>query len=339
MRNNTFLLVWLFTGAAMVLIQVAIGGITRLTHSGLSMVDWHLIMGALPPLSEKAWLEAFAKYKLSPEFIHINSHFGLEAFKRIYWWEYFHRLFGRLIGLVFIIPFVWMLFKKMLNQKQILQLLAVFLLGAIQAFLGWYMVKSGLVKEPRVSHFRLAAHLITAFITCLLIWRIALPLLIKPRLCIHNPSLRRWSLGLLILSVLQVIYGAFVAGLRAGGSHNTYPLMDEQWIADSVWALEPVWRNWLEGVSGVQFVHRLLAHILLLLVFWLWIKRKTVSNTALQLRGIHFITSLVLLQFLLGVFTLLLRVPLWLGIAHQITALLFMAALVYTRFTATENSR
>jgi cytochrome c oxidase assembly protein subunit 15 len=323
----------------MVFIQVAVGGITRLTHSGLSIVDWSLIMGTLPPLSEAAWQKAFEMYQLSPEFIHVNYGFSLSDFKGIFWWEYFHRLFGRLIGVVFVIPFVWFLYKKAFTRRQIYMLLLVFLLGAFQAFLGWYMVKSGLIKEPRVSHFRLAAHLFTAFVTCLLIWRISLPLWVNKAHISDAPALRKWALVLLSISGIQVIYGAFVAGLRAGGSHNTYPMMDGAWMPDAVWALQPAWTNFFEGVSGVQFVHRIWAHLLLAAVFYLWLNRRKFARGNAQIRAVNLLSAVVLGQFCLGVFTLLLRVPLSLGIAHQAGALLMMGGAVYLWFISSGNSQ
>lgn len=339
MQLKKIVLWWLFTGAVLVFVQVAIGGITRLTHSGLSIVDWSPIVGTLPPLSEESWQTAFDKYRLSPEFIHINHHFTLSDFKGIFWWEYFHRLFGRIIGLVFIIPFAWFVYKGVFTRRQILLLGGVFFLGAVQAVLGWYMVKSGLINEPRVSHYRLAAHLLTAFITCLLILRIALPIFLKTENRTTNKGLKRWSESLLMLGCLQVVYGAFVAGLRAGGSHNSYPKMDSQWIADGVWAMRPFWSNFTEGVSGVQFVHRVLAHMLLFIAIWLWLKRKTIANNQIQIVWINVFASIVLLQFSLGVFTLLLRVPLILGVAHQAGALLMLSAALILWFISTENSQ
>lgn len=309
--------------------MVVIGGITRLTHSGLSMVDWHLIIGAIPPMNEQEWISAFEAYKTSPEFKELNFNFSLGDFKQIFWWEYIHRLLGRVLGVVFIIPFIFFLVKGWIKRKLGWQLLVVFALGAFQAFLGWFMVKSGLVNEPRVSHYRLAAHLITAFITCMVILWICLGIYkgeqLKP---IKHPMLKVvWGFGVLI--VFQIIYGAFVAGTHAGEMHNTFPLMDGHLVAPSVFSLDPVYLNFLEGKSGVQFIHRLLGIGAFLYAIAIYVKGLKAFWLKDQILAVRLVLICVFIQFLLGVATLLLQVPIELGVIHQLGALLVLASVVY----------
>ncbi|MEM9025267.1 MAG: COX15/CtaA family protein, partial [Bacteroidota bacterium] len=238
--------------------MVVVGGITRLTHSGLSMVEWHLFMGSVPPLNETAWQEVFDKYQQFPEFQQLNDQFTLADFKSIFWWEYIHRLLGRMVGVVFLVPFLIFLVRKKLDRPMIVKLSIMFGMGAFQAFLGWFMVKSGLVKEPRVSHFRLAAHLITAFLTCTYIFWVALGEVYKLRPVRNDSSsLRKPAKVLFALLIIQIVWGAFVAGMRAGLVHNTFPMMDDQWVHEAAFAMAPWWENFLNGKSGVQLVHRL----------------------------------------------------------------------------------
>ncbi|HJN63500.1 MAG TPA: COX15/CtaA family protein, partial [Flavobacteriales bacterium] len=215
MKKNKSIIFWLLSGCFLIFTMVVIGGITRLTHSGLSMVNWNLITGTILPLNEVQWQETFELYKTSPEYLKINSHFTLDEFKSIFFWEYLHRLIGRVLGLVFIIPFIYFLIKKKLTQKLKIQSTLLLLMGAMQGAIGWWMVKSGLVDRPDVSHYRLAIHLITAFLTCAYIVWIALPLIFSNNNA-GNSKLFRLNIGLFILIVIQIIYGAFVAGLDAG---------------------------------------------------------------------------------------------------------------------------
>ncbi|MCB0481259.1 MAG: COX15/CtaA family protein [Flavobacteriales bacterium] len=327
-RKEKIIWIWLITGAVMVFLMVAIGGITRLTHSGLSMVDWNPIMGFIPPTSDAAWHIAFEKYKQYPEFRELNNHFTIDDFKSIFWWEYIHRLFGRLMGLVFLIPFVFFLAKKWLTPSLKKHLIVIFVLGGFQAFLGWYMVKSGLNLEPRVSHYRLAAHLITAFVTCMYIWWVAMGLKHKETSLIDFPDFRRVLKWIFALSIAQIVFGAFVAGLKAGWVHNTYPLMDGQLVADAVWALDPIYLNFIEGKSGVQFAHRTLAIIVLGVIGYSYFKALRMPLTSRQITSVRWMFITVMFQFLLGVFTLLFQVPLLLGILHQLGALVLLGSVL-----------
>lgn len=336
MKDNRKVVHWLFTGCFLIFIMVIVGGITRLTNSGLSMTDYKLITETIPPLNEEAWMAEFERYKQFPEYQKLHFHFELEDFKEIYFWEWFHRFLGRLIGVVFLIPFLYFLFTKQLSTSTIKKSLVLLSLGAFQGFLGWYMVKSGLVDIPAVSHYRLAAHLITAFLTFAYTYWVALDLIYPKRETVNKNfrNLVRW--GMLIL-LLQIIWGAFVAGLNAGLIHNTWPLMNEgKLIHETVYIeQEPLWRNFIEGKSGVQFVHRYLAWFVVLSIGLIWYRSRKLTLNLLQHRAIDFLLIMVFIQFLLGVLTLIYAVPLWLGVAHQVGAFFLLAAMTFTlhRFT------
>ena len=227
--------------------MVIIGGITRLTDSGLSMVDWS-IYGEFP--TEKNILESFNDWQESPQGKQLHSK-DFKEFKKIYFWEYLHRMMGRLLGVVFIIPFIYFLIKKKLNRKLIYQSLILFSMGAIQGGIGWWMVKSGLVKNPDVSHFRLAIHLITAFLTCAFTLWVALPLIL-PEKRSGNKKLLKLTSWLFILVIIQIIYGAFVAGLNAGRICNTWPKMGGEWIPESIFSMNPFWQNFIENHYAIQ---------------------------------------------------------------------------------------
>ena len=326
-RPSRSVIVWLFTGILLILVMVSIGGLTRLTHSGLSMVNW-TFTGSLPPINDVEWQTEFENYKSSPEFIEIHNHFGLDDFKSIFWWEYIHRMFGRAIGLVFIFPFIFFLFRKNIPREMLPQFLTILGLGAFQALLGWFMVKSGLVDVPRVSHYRLSAHLTTAFITCGYIFWVLLNYLDFGNLTRQKHRNTKMILGLLVLLVTQIIFGGFVAGLRAGWVHNTWPLMDGSLIAQSVFALDPVWLNFLEGKSGVQFIHRTLGLIVLVLSFAVTWKSFHSNEKRIKAPTIMLGVA-VLIQVVLGVLTLVLHVPISLAVVHQVFALVTLLSGVW----------
>ena len=331
MKENKVIVFWLFSGCFLIFTMVIIGGITRLTHSGLSMVNWNLFMGVIPPLNEVQWQETFELYKTSPEYLKINSHFTLYEFKSIFFWEYLHRLIGRVLGLVFIIPFIYFLTKKKFTKKLKIQSFILFLMGALQGAIGWWMVKSGLVDRPDVSHYRLAIHLITAFLTCAYIIWVVLHL-VSPNDSIGNSKLFRLNIVLFILIVIQIIYGAFVAGLDAGIGFNTWPKMREKWIADAVFSLDPFWKNFTEGRFGVQFVHRTLALIIVVYILFVWIIGKNFILTKTQKGAITLSFLIVFLQTVLGIFTLILEVPISLALIHQVVAFLLLLSVVYSLF-------
>jgi heme a synthase len=330
-KNNKKVIYWLLTGCVLIFIMVVIGGITRLTHSGLSISNYKLISGTIPPLNQVEWQAAFDLYKQYPEYQKLNTHFSLQDFKDIYFWEWLHRFIGRLIGLVFFIPFLYFLITKQLSKSTIKKSIVLLLLGAFQGFLGWYMVKSGLVDRPDVSHYRLAAHLTVAFLTFAYTFWVALDLVFTDKKQI-NKSFRNLIRGCLALLVLQIIYGAFVAGLDAGFIHNHWPLMNEnKFMHETVYIEQnPLYKNFIDGKSGVQFLHRILAYIVSFFVLIIWHKAKKMNLTKYQLISVNSLSILVIIQFLLGVFTILLQVPVWLGVAHQVGAFFLLSSMIFT---------
>ena len=335
-KDNKRVIIWLLTGSFLIFIMVVVGGITRLTESGLSMTNFKLISDALPPMNQAEWEAAFDQYKQYPEYQKLNSHFTLEDFKGIYFWEWFHRLLGRVIGIVFIIPFLYFLFKKQLSGPTIKKSIILFVLGGFQGFLGWYMVKSGLVDNPDVSHYRLAAHLITAFLTFSYTLWVALDLIFPQRKAIDKGTRNLIRTGMLVL-IVQIIWGAFVAGLSAGLIHNHWPLMNEGAYMHTTVLIEhtPTWKNFIEGKSGVQFVHRNLAYLVVIMILVIWYKTRKINMSPLQGKGINMMVFLVFAQFILGVFTLLYAVPIWLGVLHQVFAFFLLSAMTFVlhRFT------
>ncbi|SFD32375.1 COX15/CtaA family protein [Algibacter pectinivorans] len=329
-KDNKKVIYWLLTGCALIFIMVVVGGITRLTDSGLSISNYKLITGTIPPLNNAEWEEAFNLYKQYPEFQKLHSHFTISDFKSIYFWEWLHRVIGRVIGLVFIIPFLYFLATKQLTKSTIKKCVVLLILGGFQGFLGWYMVKSGLVDMPDVSHFRLAAHLTTAFLTFAATLWVALDLLYPNRKTI-NKSFKKLIIGSYIILIVQIIYGAFVAGLKAGLLHNHWPLMNEnKFMHHTVYTLNPFYKNLIENPSGIQFVHRTLAYLVVIAILVLWFKSRKLTLTTLQNKGINALLVLVGIQFLLGVLTIIYAVPLWLGVAHQIGAFFLLSAMTFT---------
>ena len=333
MKTNKSVIYWLLSGCVLLFIMVTVGGITRLTNSGLSMTDWHLINDTFPPMSEEKWVEAFEEYKKFPEYQKVNQYkdFQLDDYKFIFFWEWFHRFIGRIIGVVFIIPFVYFLIKKQLDKETIKKCFILLGMGAFQGFLGWFMVASGLKDMPDVSHFRLAIHLTFAFITFAYTLWVALDL-IYPERKLPVLELRKIARIALVILIIQIIYGGFVAGLNAGLIHNHWPLMsDGQFFHESI-KLEQsnLLLSFTEGKSGVQFVHRTMAYVVVGLILFLHFKSRKFSLSTQQKNGLNALVVLVFVQFGLGVFTLLFAVPLWLGLTHQIVAFFLLTAMTYT---------
>jgi cytochrome c oxidase assembly protein subunit 15 len=256
---------------------------------------------------------------------------SLEEFKDIYFWEWIHRVIGRFIGLVFLLPFLYFLATKQFSKATLKKCLVLLVLGSFQGFLGWYMVKSGLIDNPDVSHYRLAMHLTTAFTTFAYTLWVALDLIYPTRKEIAKrlQLVLRVALGLLII---QIIWGAFVAGLDAGWIHNHWPFMNDGKLIHETVTIEqnPVWKNFVEGKSGVQFVHRYLAYIVVAIIVYIWFKTRALALTIPQKYGVNSLLFLVVVQFALGIFTLLLQVPVWLGVLHQVVAFFLLAAMTFT---------
>ena len=334
MKNkNKAVIIWLLSGCLLLFIMVVVGGITRLTNSGLSMTDWHLVTDTFPPLTEEKWSQAFEEYKKFPEYQKINIHndFQLDDYKFIYFWEWFHRFIGRIIGLVFLVPFVYFLLKKRLSSETIKKCVILLGMGGFQGFLGWFMVRSGLIDNPDVSHFRLSLHLTFAFITFAYTLWVALDLIYPERknAIVSLQNIARFSLVFLLI---QIIYGGFVAGLNAGLIHNHWPMMsDGQFLHESVILEKDTWLLRLtEGKSGVQFVHRTLAYVVVGFILLLAFKSHKFDLNKNQKSGINSLVIIVFIQFVLGVFTLLYSVPLWLGLAHQVVAFFLLTAMTFT---------
>jgi cytochrome c oxidase assembly protein subunit 15 len=305
---------WLLVCAALVFALVSVGGVTRLTRSGLSIVEWQPLVGAIPPLSEEAWHELFAKYRETPEFRHVNVAMDLAGFQRIFWWEYAHRLLARVVGLVFLLPLLWFQWRKALDRPLAWKLWGIFALGALQGALGWWMVKSGLVDDPKVSPLRLTAHLGLALaIFSAELW-LALGLL--------QPRARRRALALPAAVFVMALSGAMVAGLRAGAAYPTFPLMAGQLVPPDFLLLEPWWRNFLHNMGTVQFVHRAIFWLLAVLVPLAWWRARATPQAWLLLAAFA-------LQATLGIATLLSGVPLALAASHQAGAVLLLAAALW----------
>lgn len=328
-RHNRHIALWLFICCAMVFSMVILGGVTRLTGSGLSMVEWDPIFGIVPPLDEQTWTEAFELYKQSPEYQKINIGMDLDGFKNIYWFEYAHRVLGRTIGTVFLLPFLFFLAKGWVNRPLVPKLVIMFVLGGLQGLLGWYMVKSGLVDNPHVSQYRLTAHLGLAVIIYAYMYRVALDLWYGTTAAASRPGLRRITglLGLLVF--ITILSGGFVAGLKAGLAYNTFPLMDGHWIPQAMLIQEPVWRNFFENIATVQFDHRLLATLVFSCVVLVWVATLRQPLPGQVRGGLHAMLAAAVLQVGLGISTLLLHVPVTLAALHQGGALLLFTVVIY----------
>ena len=318
---------WLFFCCALVFAMVVVGGVTRLTHSGLSIVEWEPIVGTLPPMSDAQWQQTFERYQLTPEYQLVNKGMGLEEFKLIFWWEYWHRLLGRLIGVAFLLPFLWFLVRRDIPPSHAWKYLAIFVLGGLQGVMGWYMVKSGLVDDPRVSQFRLTAHLGLALAIFWAMFWVALSLVAPRRASPAQPSLRKWANGMVVLIFVMILSGGFVAGIRAGFAYNTFPLMNGQFVPPEILSLEPIWRNFFWNMATVQFDHRIIAWLIAFLVPVLWAKLRRADEAPSRARwGGHLLLSLVFAQVALGIATLVNVVPLPLAAMHQAGAVLVFAA-------------
>lgn len=331
-ESSRAVLVWLYVLTAMVFLMVVVGGATRLTDSGLSITEWKPIVGIIPPLTDAAWHDAFEKYRQIPEYHIVNRGMSLDAFKAIFWWEWGHRFLGRVIGIVFFVPFVWFMWMRRVPRRLAPRLVALFLLGGLQGAIGWYMVRSGLADRVDVSHYRLAVHLgVAVVILGVLLWT-ALDLEAKPVAATRSAvgDTAYWTTAaLLMLIFLQVLLGALVAGLKAGFSHNTWPLMDGAFIPSGLGAMSPWYLNAFENVLTVQFNHRMVAYAVAALALW----HVVAIRRAPAGRDIGFSAGVlglgILAQIALGVWTLLAQVPLSLGLAHQAGAAVVFSLAVW----------
>ncbi|MFN3404623.1 MAG: COX15/CtaA family protein [Cytophagaceae bacterium] len=326
--GNKKIILWLFTGAIMVYSMVIIGGITRLTGSGLSITEWNVISGTLPPLNHDEWVESFEKYKQFPEYQKKNSGMQLGEYKKIFFWEYFHRLIGRTIGIVFIIPFLWFYFTRQLYKSLTRKLLIIFSLGGLQGFMGWYMVKSGLVNLPYVSHYRLSIHFFLALTLIVVILITALSEMGVKRVKSSTDAKLLLYL-ILLLTIVQTFYGTLTAGLKAGFGYNTFPDMNGEWIPASVVLFKPAWINLFDNGTMVQFLHRWLGITLFFVAgASLYYTYRTKKNTNL-ITGNLLLFLAITAQALLGIFTLIYKVPISLGVIHQGFAIIVVCTNIY----------
>jgi cytochrome c oxidase assembly protein subunit 15 len=316
---------WLLACCALVFVMVVVGGVTRLTHSGLSITEWQPIVGALPPLDASDWTEAFAKYQATPEFRAVNHAMTLEEFKRIYWWEYAHRLLGRMTGLAFLLPYLAFLLRRRIPRGYALPLAGIFVLGALQGVVGWLMVQSGLVDDPRVSQFRLAAHLGLAFAIFAAMFWTALSLGFPRRIDAALPGVRRGAFATAALVFVMVLSGAFVAGIRAGFAYNTFPLMHGYVVPPEILMLAPWWKNFFWNMATVQFDHRAIAWLLAFAIPLLWWRLQDRRLPARVRGGATALLAMLAVQIGVGIATLINVVPLPLAALHQAGALIVFA--------------
>jgi cytochrome c oxidase assembly protein subunit 15 len=325
---------WLFAGVIMLVVQILLGGITRLTESGLSITEWKPITGTLPPLNMAQWMNEFDRYKHTDQFRYMNRGFSLSDFKFIFFWEWFHRTWARLMGLVFLIGFFYFLIKKQFRPDMVIPFIILFLLGIMQGAIGWIMVKSGLVPERMfVGHIQLATHFMAALLLlCYTLW-FALSLSVPANQIIINTGLRKATFILFFILFIQLIYGAFMAGLHAATAAPTWPQLNGQWIPGSMNNLSPVWKNFIDNKITVQFIHRGIAYLLLIVVF-LWSFRTLKIKGSPLFNKTKFIPAiLIILQVILGITTVILSPYgnnlVWFGVAHQLVAILFLMTIIF----------
>lgn len=334
--HNTAVGWWLLIGAAMIMIQVLIGGITRLTESGLSITEWKPITGILPPLSNVAWQTEFDKYKQTDQFRYLHADFSLSDFKFIFFWEWFHRFWARLLGIVFVIGFGWFVVKRKFKREMIIPLIILFLLGALQGAIGWIMVKSGLVPEKYfVGHVELTTHFIAALGLLLYTLWFAFRLLVPEQQIVHHPAIKNFTIVLLLVLFVQLCYGGFMAGLRAATVAPTWPTINGEWIPGS---LSKTYQsaNLVNDPITVHFIHRGLAYLLLLLISIWFAKFRNAKLPVWLARTRIWPLLLVWLQVVLGILTVLYapssEALVWFGVLHQFTAMLLLVSLVWVLY-------
>ncbi|MFL2525112.1 MAG: COX15/CtaA family protein [Pelagibacteraceae bacterium] len=324
-KKDIFL--WLLSSCILLILLIWVGGLTRLTGSGLSITEWELFSGILPPLNQNKWNEYFDLYKQIPEYKKINYGMSLSEFKFIFWWEYIHRVLARFLVLFYIIPFVYFFLKNKIKKNEIYFFLLIFIFFLLQGFMGWYMVKSGLVSDTDVSHYRLAAHLSLAIIIyCMIFWSL---LNYKKKIFLNYKIATFLILFLIILILIQIIWGAFTSGLNAGLLYQTWPLMNEQFIANDVNIKNIISIESISNPSYVQFLHRLLAYFIILYSFSIYFFYFRRINVTKPFKLIFFA---ICIQVVLGIFTLISNLNIYLASLHQIGSILLISCTIYTLF-------
>ena len=340
-KNNKQIALWLLIGVGMIVIQVVLGGVTRLTESGLSITEWKPITGALPPLNNTAWQIEFDKYRTTDQFKYVHENFSLSDFKFIFFWEWAHRLWARLMGVVFLIGFVYFLARKKFNPQMITPMIILFILGALQGAIGWLMVKSGLVPEKYfVGHIELTTHFIAALILlCYTLW-FALTLLPGIQEKIVDTGLRRTLFIILLVLFFQLIYGGFMAGLHAAASAPTWPDINGEFIPSSFNELSPWTKNLVDNILAIHFIHRGLAYLLLTFIVLFYFKAVKIRGNRFFKKLQHSMLFLIVLQVLLGIFTVLNATNHYfvaLGVSHQFTAMMLVMCIVCLLFVVRKN--
>jgi heme a synthase len=335
-KNSKQVANWLMIGVAMIFVQVLLGGITRLTESGLSITEWKPITGMLPPLSDVAWQAEFDKYKGTDQFKYVHQHFSLSEFKFIFFWEWFHRVWARLMGIVFLIGFVYFLVTKKFKKNIVLPMLVLFVLGGLQGTIGWLMVKSGLVPEKYyVGHIELTTHLMAALVLLAYTLWFALSLKVSHQQRVAHNGLRSFLIGIAIVLFVQLIYGGFMAGLKAAITAPTWPSINGQFVPTGIGEMQPLWQNIFNNSLAIHFIHRGIAYVLLVLVgLWWWRSAGIGGRLFKQYR--QALLGLIGLQVLLGILTVLNATftnrLVWLGVAHQFTGMLLVVVVTVLLF-------
>ncbi len=349
-RSSKLIATWLLIGVGMTVVQIALGGITRLTGSGLSITQWDVVTGSLPPLNNQQWLVEYNKYRLTPQFQLLNFNFSISDFKMIFFWEWFHRLWARTIGLVFIVGFVWLLVKKHFKKEMIKPLLLLFVLGGLQGAIGWIMVMSGLTGDAvYVNPTKLALHFIFALGLLCYTYLFALSLLIKPSEIIVDASLRKWNITLIVLIGLQLLYGALMAGHKAANVAATWPSINGHWIPEPFLTKESLFLNSINNKLLIHFVHRGLAYLLLLMIVFFTIQLFKKTGTALLYILRPLPIAIVFVQIMLGILTVLSSINIipgtwgvfeWMAQLHQLFGMLLLLSLVSLLFAvrSTKNA-
>lgn len=337
-RKTRIVANWIFLGVGMLIVQVLLGGITRLTGSGLSITEWKPIMGVLPPVTETAWQQAFEKYKQIAQFKYINQHFGLSDFKFIFFWEWFHRLWARLIGLVFLIPFIYFLAKNYFKKGTVVPLIVLFLLGALQGAIGWIMVKSGLNdSDVYVNHIRLAAHFMAAMVLIAYALIFGLKLTINDYSRLTQPSLLRSAIVITVLVSVQLVFGAFMAGLKAAASAPTWPDINGMVVPSGIFSQGTFFYNIAHNKIAIHFIHRSLAYIIAFFITIWWYNARAVSSSQVFNIAKNLTFLLVITQVCLGIFTVIngnniaagkFGIFEWLAELHQLTGMLLLLSLI-----------
>ena len=333
----------------MTVIQIALGGITRLTGSGLSITEWDVITGSLPPLNEQQWLAEFNKYRQTPQYHLLNFDFTVSDFKFIFFWEWFHRLWARTIGLVFLLGFVWFIIKKHFKKEMINPLLILFLLGALQGAIGWIMVASGLTGDAiYVKPTKLALHFVFALGLLSYTFWFALQLLVKKEQVVRSSSLRKWNLCILCLLIIQLLYGALMAGHKAAPAASTWPTINGEWIPEKLFTEKPLSINFIDNTILIHFIHRGLAYLLFVLIVIWTVKLFRVKGSVLFEKTKWIPLAVVMLQLILGIVTVLTSTGIvpghwgvfeWMAQLHQLTGMLLLLSLVWILFIVRRNAK